>query len=455
MVRGANHRDFQQVKQIRSALQDISIYVQGMAKAIVDQNSQGDRFDYAQFEQQAGQYFARLSSYVHYRYSMMAQEVVGRAEEIYMFYRQELEHALSKAKIAAGQKPVAEASVNISFGGTPAQSFTQALRRQLQAGQDPAALIKTVGADQVKMIQREMMLAISKGKGFGWATDKVLASMYPKDVDETVRRTAEYNVTRIARTSYMGAVNGDTTGFVQDNQDVFYGSRRVADGRPCLACIAQDGRYYAPGEQLVDHPNGMCVLVPMPYPDEYFNTGQITQPVDDTFDPPLAQQFYTMSDVEQRQVFANDQLYKLWKAEQFDLDQAVVGQFGSPISYRQAALNLDKLGGISQPRAEFVSLRTKNNIVSIIDPKDRGNPNITLGAKKPMGGTTSAGLNLTGDGSDFIGSGLRAVDKARISALYGEQADLPWYTFNQRARELGIYTRKSISGQIYYAVPNS
>lgn len=456
LVRGTQRKDQDGIRAVRGQLLDIAAFARGLAQQIVDENSEGELFLYTQFDNRSRSYFSRLSTHVGLQYVSLAKRVSQRSKDIYLFYRKEFVNTLKIVKFKPKILPLTEAQINISFGGTPTQSFTKHLRRQLQAGLEPAALIKTVGQEHVKLIQREMAVAVSKGKGFGWTSNRVLKNMYPAAADKAIRDQMEYNITRIARTSYMQAVNGDTSEFVRDNEEVFYGSRRVADGRPCMACIAQDGRFYAPDEPMIDHPNGMCVLVPIPYPDEYFETGKITQPIDDTFDKPLAEKFYKLSAGEQRQAFGNDLLFRLWKKEQFDLDKIVVGKFGTPISYRQAALNLDKMGGISASNVSFRSGFTRKKLLEIIDPKDRVNPNIVLSQKDIIGGVTQQGLRIDGSGSEFLSlQRIPTVKRARIAALYGEESNLSWYTFNQRARELGLYTRKDLKGNIYYAVPKN
>jgi len=455
LVRGTEQRDEAELRKVRTILLDISAFARGLAQQIADENSEQDLFLYDQFNRRSRSYFSRLNTHVSRAYDVLAKGVSARSKEIYLFYRAEFAKALTGVKFAVKEKPLTEADLNVSFGGTANQSFTKHLRNQLRAGQHPATLIKTISQDHVKLIQREMMMAVSKGQGFGWTVERVLKQMYPKGIDEQIRKQMEYNVTRIARTSYMQAVNLDTTLFVDENGDAFFGSRRVADGRPCIACLAQDGMFYPPGDVLYDHPNGMCVLVPVPYPDEYLLDGTITGPINDVFDEPLAQKFYKMGADEQRKAFSNDLLYGLWKREKFDLNKAVVGEFGTPISYRQAVTNLDRMGGISEPRVKFQSGGARKSLLEVMDPADRLNPGITVGRRKPIGGIGAYGQDYIGLGDEFIG--LKAVTntkKSKIAALFGEGKDLEWYTFNQRARTLGIYTRKDINGRFYYAVSN-
>ena len=455
VVRQSEAYDRAENRRVRTRLRNIETYTKGLIVQIGDRFLLGEEgFNYEAFEDNSRMFIIALDEYAQTQYDEISARVNAVSKRIYLMYRKELTGTLRRGGMRIQNKTVEEA-LNVAFGGKPTDSFLRHVKKQLQVGRDPAALIKTISQEHVRLIQREMLLAVSKGKGFGWARDKVVKEMTTAAVDTSIRNTMEYNVTRIARTSFMSAVNADATEMAFDNSDIFYGSRRVADGRPCIACVAQDGRFYKPGEIMVDHPNGMCMLVPLPYPDEYFETGKITSPINDPFDRPLAEKFYKMSAVEQRAVFANDSLYRLWRKEQFDLEKAVVGKFGNPISYQQAALNLDVIGGMSAPRVTFVTESTKDTLLKIMDPKDRLDGRRTVTFTVPKANTNSYGINLIGDGTDFIASKLPNARKARIAALYGEERTLPWYTFNARARLLGIYTRKATNRRRYFSIPTS
>lgn len=455
LISAIEKQDNDSISYIRNSFDNISIFIKGIKQEIRDNHGSksDDTFDYQSFNIRARGYLAKIGTFVYHEYRGLANMIDKNSKSIYMMYRDEFVNQLKNLDFTP--KVISEQRINVSFGGTPAQSFTRHLRGQLQRGFEPASLIKTVSQDHVALIQREMLGAVARGKGFGWATDRVIREMYPKGVDDEIKKRMEYNVNRIARTSYMSAVNADTSDFVAGNTDIFYGMRRVANGRPCIACVAQDGKFLEPGEILVDHPNGMCTLVPMPYPDEYFMTGKITKPINDTFDKPLAEKFYDMSEKEQKIIFGNNQLYELWKREKFDLDAIISpGDFRTPMSYRQALLSLNKIGGISYPQAEFFALGDESSLLSVLDPKDRMDDKLVVTRNSPIGGNNKWDINLIGDGSGFIANekippGIRA----KVSALWGEEPDLKWYSFNQRARDLGIYIRKDIDGRIYYAVP--
>lgn len=451
LIRKIKTEDFKQLASIRDILGDVSTFIQGLLWQIGEDHSNGDTFDYKGFDRKSKSYISRIQTYVNSQYDRIAKTVTKIQKDVYYGYRKDFDIALRKMDILP--KVVSEAGLSVSFGGTPTQSFTRHLRKQLRLGLNPADLIKTVSPQHVRMIQRQLLTAVSKGKSFGWAKDRVMKEMYPLKVDRLIQQTVQSDITRIMRTSYMQAVNLDTTDFVGDNTNIFYGSRRVADGRPCFACIVLDGMFYPPNEPMQDHPNGQCVLVPLAYPDEYFETGKITRPIKDTFDKPMLQKFYEAGDADQMRMMGNRSLYRLWKTEKFDPSKAIVGPFKStPMSYRQAIADLPKMGGISAPKVDFFNPSLKSSLNPILDPKDRLASGDTVLRRKPKIAVDSRGIDLVGDGSDFLKADISNQLKAQISALYGEGSNLHWITFNERARLLGILTRKDMTGKLYYVV---
>lgn len=80
------------------------------------------------------------------------------------------------------------------------------------------------------------------GDGLGYGLDRIL----------TICRTEQLRVFRMASAEQYRE-SGIVVGF-----------RRLAahDPRTCLACLALDGQKYEVGQELEDHPNGRCTLVP-------------------------------------------------------------------------------------------------------------------------------------------------------------------------------------------------
>ena len=123
------------------------------------------------------------------------------------------------------------------------------------------------------------------------------------------------------------------------------------------------------------------------------------------------------------------------------------------MSYQRAVAELPKLGGISNPTVGFLNPGLRSSLNRLMGPGDRLVSKHTVLRRKPALGVDSRGIDLVGDGSDFLVSNVSNKVKARAMALYGE-GDLNWIAFNERARLLGIATRKDISGKLYYIVDN-
>jgi hypothetical protein len=448
--------DRQSLQEIRGVFRDVHAFTKGLVVQLGSEYGRWDgSVDYSRMSLNVDRHVEHLEKYTKDRYNDVAHVVGDTSKSIYVEYRKRIEKTLESVGFSVKAVAVKE-GMSLSFGGTPNESFLKQLERQNQLGYNPADLIKTVGRDHIKLIQTELTSAIAQGKGFGWAKDKVMGSLFPDASERLIQDTMEYNVTRIMRTSYMQAVNRDTMGILRGNAGAFIGARRVADGRPCMACIVLDGQFYPPDVELEDHPNGMCLLVPVPYPDEYLLTGQMTRPAEDTFDTPLLQKFYDAAEDEQRRLMGNSQLFNLWKEEQFDLTRMPTGKFGTSMTYTQAVMNLENLGGISAPGVEFLKSAELKSLNPFIDPRDRADVKGIVSRTKPGISMHKWGLDPVGDGSDFWKSPKVPIAmKARVSALYGEAERIPWTMFNERARLLGIATRMDSRGKFYYMLKKS
>jgi SPP1 gp7 family putative phage head morphogenesis protein len=79
--------------------------------------------------------------------------------------------------------------------------------------------------------------------------------IYPRSVD--------YNAQRLARTMLQHSYQESLIETAKDN-DLITGFRWVANGsRACELCLSRNGNIYAKDELPLDHPNGMCVFVPV------------------------------------------------------------------------------------------------------------------------------------------------------------------------------------------------
>jgi hypothetical protein len=122
-------------------------------------------------------------------------------------------------------------------------------------------------------IQTIITNAIQQGKSIAGISDLITKYVDPsarKDWNKLMedgfkvhRRNVEYNAQRLARTASQHAYQKATEDRARGNPFIT-GFRWLANGsRPCPLCLERDGNVYAKGTAPLDHPNGMCVLVPV------------------------------------------------------------------------------------------------------------------------------------------------------------------------------------------------
>jgi hypothetical protein len=416
----------------------------------------------------------RMQRYSDMVYGKISKDAEKFTRDIFLMYRSKFDSTLGKLKFTrqtvseAYTVEVAEAgdadpTISAVFRGKPATAFSKQMSNQLKAGFHPANMIKTVSQEHVAIIQKNMMLAISKGKGHAWTRDMILKEMFPAGLSKEVRKKMGYNITRILRTSYREAVNVDTMTFIGDNTDSFYGARRTADGRPCLACIVRDGAFISPDGKLEDHPNGQCIAVPLTYPNEYLKTGKVSflTPASDNFGPTLLEGFHSFTEEQQRKVLGRG-MFNLWKKEKFALDQVISYETSTPLPLYRVLHNIKEIGARSYPNCWFAKGAgdSWSQLNFVMDGTDRSASASKFMATRNKYGFTGKknkwGFDVVGDGSDLLASTANAKSKARVMAMYDIQAGfegMHWTAFNDYARRIGIYTRKASDGSKYYMVP--
>lgn len=248
--------------------------------------------------------------------------------------------------------------VNFVFRGEVNDSFKQFLSDQLDTGKPPGSLIKTYAPNHVQLIQREVLLTINQGLSHGHTRDRLIANLARNVTDPKIRSTMEYNVMRIARTSYQQAVNAEMSDWCESNEPMVAEMERVADGRPCMACSVLDGKRYPVGAKLEDHPNGQCILIPvmktptemgLDIPPGLENKVWASQKREY---PTMMQRFGKLSKDEKRRVFGNDALFNWWwsRRSKIKIANLVVHRDGMVglMSLRQA---IAKFGSKTEKRA--------------------------------------------------------------------------------------------------------
>lgn len=189
---------------------------------------------------------------------------------------------------------------------------------------------------------------------------------------------------------------------------------------------------------------------------------------------PLRSKFYDMPEEEQRRIFANDSLFRLWKEEKLPLGSIIKyrGEQGwfVPKTFAQVQAELPKLGGISYPRAEIRKFTGKftgkelQSFLATVDPADRANktlallPNTTNRKNLEAANIKRDGLNPFSNGSAFLASA--PVDDIRpgqyneiVSAAQTRKGGMHWLEFNEAARVLKLYERRGTDGSLYWAIP--
>lgn len=77
------------------------------------------------------------------------------------------------------------------------------------------------------------------------------------------KRQVDYNAQRLARTLVQHGYQQSFVAVTKDNPFVLKYQWSANGSRPCPICTARDGQLYAKDELPMDHPNGMCTMVPV------------------------------------------------------------------------------------------------------------------------------------------------------------------------------------------------
>lgn len=238
--------------------------------------------------------------------------------------------------------------VELSVGtGKVSDEFKSFLQRQFNNKEDPRTLIKTLTGDHVKELEKSLIMGIETRKDLPLIRDEFVGKLF-KDIDDTkIMKRMEYNVMRIMRTSFQRASNASISNFSANNGHMVKYMVRVANGRPCMACIALEGKRYRIGAILDDHPNGMCSLAPaIMTPEELglqkkdmSRNNKIAWNTQKKEYPLYKNQFAKLSDRQKRMSFGNEKLFDLYKKEKLPID-FFVKKNGTVMSYKDAVTKL-------------------------------------------------------------------------------------------------------------------
>lgn len=262
-------------------------------------------------------------------------------------------------------------------------------------------------------------------------------------------------ISRIGSNPYEGMVY---------NLEVEVDNSYVANGVAVHNCILLDSSPI-PGNSLVDHPNGMCVAAPvLKTPAEL----GLNVPPDverrawsalmEQQPPSMRERFFQMAPAKQAEVFGNRSLYELWKAEDFPID-AVIGYKNGMLftnSAKTMQAKLPELGGISNPIAQYtaaLSMTQLSKFNTVVDAVDRAQAGVVLTPQKPSINRSQTPLGLDRMADDVELTNLPLSDQRVLNFERGNLQDLPWWRYNEVARILDLWVRRTKAGTQYYAVP--
>ena len=363
--------------------------------------------------------------------------------------------------------------LNVSKGGV-SRDFKQFLGQRLTPGVDPADLIRTMSARQVEITRRVFLDSVNRGMTLGETKSAILKRFSSEITSNAAKTPSQFEVMRVLRDSHAQASNAGVSAFSERNSHLVAELERVADGRPCASCVCLDGTVSPAGSTMEDHISGMCSWITrmksleelgVPYRPEYGDAWRAERRTH----PTKLSQFYGASEKNQAKLFPSRSLYNLWRQEKFPLEKLVVRDPRRgfvPMSFRRANSMIADLGGISNPKVGLAypsklssGFTTANDkaFLEILDPIDRATSNqfvIRDLRIENFDATNQYGQNLFGMGTDAkLPDGKFHAVRDLVSS--GNPEKLSWHEFNVYARELGLYTRKAVNGDLYWIVPKS
>lgn len=138
------------------------------------------------------------------------------------------------------------------------EDFEMFLAKQLTVGLAPADLITTVTTQHIADMQTVLLRNIRNGLDVGAARTEFMNKLSDDMLNGVSRKKMSFNTMRIMRTAHQRASTSATSLFALRNRDLIVALERVADGRPCPACVILDGTRWPVGSTISDHPLGMA-----------------------------------------------------------------------------------------------------------------------------------------------------------------------------------------------------
>lgn len=257
----------------------------------------------------------------------VSEATIGRLGRMQTIQKQAATEALKFSQYASGAITEAQSEA-IAAGERDAYALLQA---SFPAGVDidisfvrmPAGAVESLAgylADGSPLANLLRERVGSAAKQFGEMMVRGLASGWnPRKLARELRRSYGMGLTdalRIARSEQMRAYRTSSINGYRQNSDIVTGWMRLAahNDRTCMACVMLDGTVYTLEEEMEDHPNGRCTLVPIT--KTYEELG-IDAPEPDFSRETGEEWFLKQDEATQREMMGA--LYGAWQDGQFEL----------------------------------------------------------------------------------------------------------------------------------------
>jgi SPP1 gp7 family putative phage head morphogenesis protein len=198
-------------------------------------------------------------------------------------------------------------SVSVQFYRMP-RDAAESLIGMLADGTPLRDLLTRYVGDAAKKLSETMLTGLVAG----WNPRKlarVMRSEFGMGLTESLR---------IARTEQLRAYRTATSKSYQANGNIVKGWRRLAtkDDRTCMACVVLDGKLYALDEEMDDHPQGRCAMIPV---TATFAELGIDAP-EPQFQPESVREWFeSQPEATQRKMLGTG-MYDAWRDGRFELD---------------------------------------------------------------------------------------------------------------------------------------
>jgi len=188
----------------------------------------------------------------------------------------------------------------------------------------------------------------------------IVAGWNPRKLAREMRSSFGMGLTesiRLARTEQLRAYRAATLETYRANDDIVKGWTRRSARLPnsCLACLMEDGREYGLDEQMDDHPNGKCYMVPRTV--TYAELG-IDAP-EPEFNPGSGKEWFeAQSEQTQRGIMGaiSKDAYDAWKAGLFSLEDVPQHIDDATWGGHWANKPMFELLGLDAPRRSYADL---------------------------------------------------------------------------------------------------